>query len=182
MERVMIVGAPGSGKSTLARWLGAQTGLPVVHMDHLHWKSGWVPRPDAEKAPMVAAVEVRPAWIFEGGHSTTYDNRVARADTVIWLDLPVGLRLWRVTKRLVLQYGQRRPDMAEGCVETLGAHTWEFYRYIWQTRHSARSRVLRLLAPPPAHVQLVHLTSPGQVRRFMAGFERAGTTALEDVT
>lgn len=37
MQRVMIVGQPGSGKSTLARKLGEHTGLPVVHIDTIHW-------------------------------------------------------------------------------------------------------------------------------------------------
>jgi dephospho-CoA kinase len=36
----MIVGQPGAGKSTLARALGVATGLPVVHMDMIHWQPG----------------------------------------------------------------------------------------------------------------------------------------------
>ncbi len=47
MQRVMIVGGPGSGKSTLARRLGANTGLPVFHMDHTHWQPGWIEREDS---------------------------------------------------------------------------------------------------------------------------------------
>lgn len=42
MRRVMIVGHPGSGKSTLARAMGERTGLPVVHIDQIHWRPGWV--------------------------------------------------------------------------------------------------------------------------------------------
>lgn len=37
MERIMVIGGAGSGKSTMARWLSAQTGLPVRHLDHVHW-------------------------------------------------------------------------------------------------------------------------------------------------
>ena len=48
MERVMIIGCGGAGKSTLARQLGEVTGLPVVHLDKLFWKSGWVESSKAE--------------------------------------------------------------------------------------------------------------------------------------
>jgi adenylate kinase family enzyme len=49
MQRVMIVGQPGSGKSTLARKLGQRTGLPVIHIDTIHWQPGWVERSWDEK-------------------------------------------------------------------------------------------------------------------------------------
>ncbi len=167
MKRVMIVGGPGSGKSTLARWLGAQTGLPVHHMDHIHHLPNWEPRPMTEKHAMAHAVEAQEAWVFEGGMSSTYDTRAARADTLIWLDLPVGLRFWRVVKRLWQSYGQRRPDMAEGCVETVGAHTWEFFVWIFQTRVSQRNRIARMVAEHP-HLTVHHLRSRAEVADFMA--------------
>lgn len=52
MKRVMIVGQPGAGKSYLARAMGQKTGLPVQHMDMIHWKPGWVERDKAEKLAM----------------------------------------------------------------------------------------------------------------------------------
>lgn len=52
MQRVMIVGQPGSGKSTLARELGQRTGLPVVHIDTIHWQPGWIERSRDEKTQL----------------------------------------------------------------------------------------------------------------------------------
>jgi len=149
----------------LARWLGVRTGLAVHHMDKIHWLPGWVARPRGERREMALKVEARGSWIFEGGFSTTYDNRAARADTLIWLDLPVGVRLWRVTKRLILLYGQSRPDMPDGCAETLHRETLPFYVWIWQTRHSHRARLVRLLADHP-HLAVYHLRSAAEVRAF----------------
>jgi adenylate kinase family enzyme len=40
MRRIMIVGQPGSGKSWLAGQIGKRLGLPVHHMDHIHWQPG----------------------------------------------------------------------------------------------------------------------------------------------
>lgn len=168
MQRVMINGGPGSGKSTLARALGAATGLPVYHMDHLHWKPGWVPRPLAEKVPMAHAIEDSDRWIFEGGLSTTYDHRATRADTLIWLDLPVGLRYRRVVWRLATSYGRTRPDMTDDCPERFHGETLAFWKWIWDTRHSHRTRLLRLIGDHP-HLAVHHLTSRRAVRDFYAG-------------
>ena len=169
MKRVMIVGGPGSGKSTLARALGTATGLPVHHMDHIHWMPGWQQRPREVRREMAMEVEMGEAWIFEGGFSTTYAHRLSRADTVVWLDLPVGLRLWRVTKRLVRYWGQERPDMAFGCREGIHGETWAFYVWIWTTRASARAKLAAIFAQAPPHVRVHHLTSRAAVRSFMKG-------------
>lgn len=170
MQRVMIVGGSGSGKSTLARFLGAQTGLPVHHMDHIHWMSGWVMRERSQRKAMALQIEESPSWIFEGGFSTTYDHRAARADTLVWLDLPVALRLWRVTYRMLCYYGRQRPDMAEGCQEGLHSETAEFYRWIWRTRSSHRARLERLIQDHP-HLNAHQLRTTAEVKRFMDGFD-----------
>ncbi|MCV3272994.1 P-loop NTPase family protein [Roseobacter sinensis] len=166
MKRVMIVGGPGSGKSTLARIMGEGTGLPVHHMDHLHWLPDWQERPRADKLALAHNIETSEAWIFEGGLSATYGHRAGRADTLIWLDLPVLLRLWRVTSRMIRHYGRRRPDMAEGCVEKLHGETFEFYHYIWRTRRTHRHRLQELIDRHP-RLAVHHLRSPAEVTAFI---------------
>lgn len=83
MQRIMITGQPGSGKSTLARAIGEITRLPVVHIDTIHYRPGWVERSKAEKTVLCLEVEAGERWVFEGGHSATWENRRARADLVI---------------------------------------------------------------------------------------------------
>lgn len=168
MKRIMIVGQPGAGKSTLARGLGRRTGLPVVHIDHIHWQSGWVERDRACKTRLCHEAEAREAWIFEGGHSATWANRLARADLLIWLDLPLWLRFWRVLARTVRWYGRSRPDLPEGCNERFGRNSLEFWAFIWRTRHSSRAAMARLAAG--AGKPVVRLRSPREVRRWLEGF------------
>ncbi len=167
MQRVMICGQPGSGKSTLARIMGDRLGLPVYHMDQIHWTPGWVERPKAEKTPLVLDIIGQDAWIFEGGHSTTYPDRVARADTFIWLDLPVSLRFFRVVWRTIRDHGKVRPDMAADCPEGFHRETWAFWKWIWQTRTSARAK-LAAIADNPGHLTIHHLQSRSQVAAFIA--------------
>lgn len=171
MNRIMIVGQPGSGKSTLARALGERTGLPVVHIDKIHWQSGWVERSKAEKTRLCQEVEQRSHWIFEGGHSATWLSRLARADMLIVLDRPLPLRLWRVVSRAVRGLGRTRPDMAEGCPERLGSLP-EFIRYIWTTRNANREKMHRLAAAAPQGCEVVHLRSDKDVRAFLTHFRR----------
>ncbi|WP_370401916.1 AAA family ATPase [Sulfitobacter sp. JB4-11] len=168
MKRVMIVGGPGSGKSTLARALGRRLDLPVFHMDRIQWMAGWVSRSRDERREMALAVEAQEMWVFEGGFSTTYDNRAARADTIIWLDMPVALQMWRVTKRLFQYWGQERPDMAEGCVEGIHREILPFYRWIWRTRHTRRARVQKLIKGHGAQTRIVHLTRPDEVAALLS--------------
>jgi adenylate kinase family enzyme len=166
----MVVGQPGSGKSTFARALGLRTGLPVVHIDQIHWQAGWVERSRAEKTRLCREVEAGERWIFEGGHSATWPERVARADLLVWLDRPVGLRLWRVLWRTLAGLGRTRPDLPEGCPEQLRSLP-EFIRFIWTTRRSARAGLARLAesAPPSCHV--VRLRSDREAARFLGAIE-----------
>ena len=167
MQRIMIIGQPGSGKSTLARMLGECLGLPVFHIDHIHWQTGWVERARPDKTLLCHEIEAGDQWVFEGGHSTTWGNRLARADLLIWLDLPLPLRFYRVVKRSLRYLGQTRPDLPDGCPERLNAATLTFWRWIWDTRHSARLQMQRLAVSEAASGRLVHLKSPAEVRRWL---------------
>ncbi|MEP0940360.1 MAG: DNA topology modulation protein FlaR [Rhizobiaceae bacterium] len=144
MKRVMIIGQPGSGKSTLARKLGQYTDLPVVHIDQIHWKPGWIERGAAEKTALCQEVHQRDAWIFEGGHSQSWQQRLERCDTLIWLDFPLGLRLLRVVHRTIRDYGRTRQDLPPNCPERFNL---EFYKWIWKTRRRHREKMRRYLKP-----------------------------------
>lgn len=166
MKRVMIIGQPGSGKSTLARAVGERTGLPVVHVDHIHWMSGWVERPKSEKIALAIAEQNRDVWIFEGGLGATKEHRLERCDTLINLDFPLWLRAWRVFKRTFIHYGKTRPDLPYGCPEQF---SYEFWKWIWDTSRKNREANVRWMAKAGPDVAVYHLRSARDVRAFVAG-------------
>ncbi|WLH68701.1 AAA family ATPase [Pseudomonas sp. FP2309] len=167
MQRVMIVGQPGSGKSTLARELGLRSGLPVVHIDTIHWQPGWIERSADEKTQLCLDVEARDCWIFEGGHSATWDNRLARADLLIWIDRSATLRFLRVLRRTLFQRGQSRPELPENCPELL-MNLPEFFRFMWRTKKSAREKMQQLVATAPPACRVVCLRSNRDTGTFLA--------------
>lgn len=163
MRRVAIIGSGGAGKTTLARELGRRTGLPVVHLDGLYWRAGWVPTPREAWLERQRAVLAQECWIVDGNYGATMDLRLGAADTVIFLDTPRLTCLWRAFKRRVSYWGRTRPDMAEGCPERL---TGEFLRYIWDYPRTQRAAILRKLAQLE-NKRVVHLRGDRAVAQFL---------------
>ncbi|MEP6697056.1 MAG: TIGR03086 family metal-binding protein [Pseudonocardiales bacterium] len=177
MQRIVVAGSGGAGKSTVAREIGTRLGLPVVHLDQLFWRPGWLETPRDEWAQVVRVMTARQHWVMDGNYSGTVDVRLARADAVVLVDLPRLLCLSRVLRRWWRYRGSARPDMTPGCRERL---TWAFVRWIWMYPH--RSRPKLLAAVDQAGVPLIRLRSPGAVDRWLAtlgGNRVAGVTDID---
>jgi adenylate kinase family enzyme len=172
-RRVLVIGSGGAGKSTLAARLGARLGLPVVHLDALYWRPGWVPTPPDEWRRRVATLAAGEAWVMDGNYGGTLDLRLVACDAVVFLDLPRLVCVWRVVRRWLRYAGRPRPDMAPGCPERL---TGEFLAWVWTYPHRRRPEVLRRLAALPADRRVVVLRSRADVARFL----RALPTAAPD--
>ena len=67
-RKVLVIGPGGAGKSTLGAAIGARIGLPVVHLDALCWRPGWVPTPNDEWDRVGAELAARDAWVMDGNY------------------------------------------------------------------------------------------------------------------
>lgn len=164
MKRVLIIGSGGSGKSTLALRLQKITGLPLVHLDRMYWHPGWEKTPKDEWLAKIAEITAADEWILDGNFDGTLDERLTRADTVIFLDLPRYLCIFRVIKRRLSYRGTNRPDMSEGCNEKLDAeYLWWLVRYPHVDRRDCEIKIAR----SGQHVNVIRLRSAAEVEDFL---------------
>jgi adenylate kinase family enzyme len=164
MRRVVILGSSGAGKSTFARALGARLGVPVVHLDALFWQPGWVePEPAAFRAAVAAAI-AGDAWVTDGNFAgRSFDLRLPRADTVIFLHQPRWLCVFRILWRWLTAFGRRRPDLAEDCEENFN---WDFFLWVWQFEAKHQPRIIAAAEAYPTPV--THLRGGAAMARFLA--------------
>jgi adenylate kinase family enzyme len=164
MKRILVIGCSGGGKSTLARKLGEKLSLPVVHLDVLFWKPGWVESSYEEFRPKIAAAVAEDRWIVDGNFSRTFDIRLPRADTVIWVDQPRRVCLWRAFRRTLMQFGRNRADLAPGCPEKFDPG---FYRFIWNFKRTHDAMMEEALARDASHAQVFRLRSDAEISAFL---------------
>lgn len=101
MQKVAVFGKPGSGKSTLSKALAKVTGLPYYPLDSIVYCADGktVDRDvyDAKHNEILASQQ----WIIDGlGPIGSFYQRLAAADTLVYLDLPYATTYWLATKRL----------------------------------------------------------------------------------
>lgn len=163
MERILLIGCGGSGKSTMSRQLGALLNLPVVHLDQIFWQPGWIQLSREEFDRRLEEELRRERWIIDGNFERTLSRRLARCDTVIFLDYGRWTCLMGVLKRVLTSYGRVRPDMAAGCPEKVDL---EFLKWIWDFKKQKRPKILNQLHSC-THAQVMILKNRRQGRAFL---------------
>ncbi|KFY11059.1 hypothetical protein V492_04688 [Pseudogymnoascus sp. VKM F-4246] len=100
LERIVIVGKSGAGKSTLAAQLASRLSLHNVELDAINWQPNWTPLPTEELRERVReSISGTDKWVLDGNYKGVRDIVWGGADTLIWLDYPLWLALWRLIRR-----------------------------------------------------------------------------------
>lgn len=177
-RRIVVTGLAGSGKSTLAVALATRTGLPVIHLDLAFWQPGWVAPSETEWREKQRDVLAGDAWIADGNYHETLDLRLARADTVVVLDMP----WWLCSGRALLR-GFRMPDeLPEGCEYSAWMRfrdEWRLAVRIWRNRRSEPQREHETISGQGQHLAVRVLTSKRAVSDFLDDLD-TGRTAADD--
>lgn len=169
MERITIIGCGGAGKSTLARQLGEKLNIPVVHLDRLFWKPGWVQVTQEEFDAALQVELEKDKWIMDGNFDRTLPERIKHCDTIIYLDFSRTVCLMSVLKRVLTSYGKVRPDMGEGCPERVD---FEFLKWVWNFNKNKREKNYRLLNEVEGAETIV-LKNRRMVKRFLRYIDEA---------
>jgi hypothetical protein len=157
-------------------------GLPVHHLDDAFWRAGWVPVSDAEWTEAIRTLIARQQWIIDGnyikpdGVSQQWDElfelRVARADTIVFLDLPTRVCLYRLIARHSQQWFGRGESLLPARIRAgpggprLRLIPWEILKTAFAFRRMIRPRILRALRESGGHAQVVILSRLADVRQW----------------
>jgi adenylate kinase family enzyme len=173
VRRVSVVGTSGSGKSTVARELAAILGVPHLELDAVHHQPGWAPLPTDEFRRIVAARAAAGGWVIDGNYGRVRDLVWARADTVVWLDLPkrtvMRQVVWRTLRRVAL-----RRELWNGNRERWRNFlTWNpeqsVISWAWHKHAPDHAKYAAAAAADPAsaHLRFIRLASRRDIARFL---------------
>lgn len=170
-RRVAVLGMTAAGKSTLAKRLARLLGVPHVELDGIVHGPNWVDLSDEEFHARTAEALSGDGWVVDGNYSAVRDLTIGQAETVVWLDYPIIVPLWRVFPRTVRRI-IRREELWNGNRETWrGALFGRDSLIVWILKmHHTRRREFTALfsAPEHAHRTLVRLRSPRATARWLA--------------
>jgi adenylate kinase family enzyme len=171
---VIVIGNTSSGKSTLAATLAQALGVPWVELDALHWEPGWTEAPNDVFRARVAEATAGDGWVIAGNYFTqTQELTWPRAETVVYLDHPLPLVLWRVLARSWRRWRSREVLWGTN-TESFWKHlsSWEDSLLVWavRTHDKHRRRWPELVTDPRwAHVRFVRLCSQRETDRWLVG-------------
>jgi adenylate kinase family enzyme len=170
IRRILVKGASGAGKSTLGLHLAEHLGLPLVELDALHHRPNWAAASPSElRDSVLAALDDGRGWIVDGN----YDSKLGtllwdRAELIVWLDLPLPIKLTRLAHRTARRI-LRHEALWNGNQESLKSALWGADAlFPWTVRTHFRHRrewPQRLVGRP-----FVRLRSAREVKAWLSDF------------
>ena len=165
MDKIIVIGCGGAGKSTFSRKLSNLLDIPVYHLDKLFWNKGWIETPQKEFNKKIKKVISKDKWIIDGNYIKTIDIRAKDADTIIFINMPTYICLYRIFKRRFMYRGKSRPDMADGCPEGIDI---EFFKWVLSYNKKIRPEILKKLSLYKEK-NIVVLNGRKEVKKFLEG-------------
>jgi adenylate kinase family enzyme len=181
MRRVSVVGGSCSGKTTFGRSLAEILRVPFVELDALNWQANWTMTDERVFQDAVRRDTAGDAWVVDGNYNGRGARQIvwARADTVVWLDLPLLLtlrRMWTRTNDRI----RRKEALWGGNQETIrntffardSLFLWALTTHRRQRKHYERQMTL----PENRHIDFHRLRSPREIEGWLDA-QRAGAPA-----
>jgi len=172
-QRILVLGRTGSGKTTLARELAAAIGVPHVELDALYFGPDFSTAPLSVLRERTSAAIAGDRWVTDGNKSAVRDLVWPRADTVVWLDYPFVVSLWRLGKRALWRTSVLKAQAAEGGGKTgLPRQLLSAAKGVLtalRSHQGQRREYPRMFAEQEnQHLAVVRLRSPRATRRWLA--------------
>jgi adenylate kinase family enzyme len=167
VKRVAVLAsASGSGKTTFARTLAEKLGVAFVELDALNHGPGWSEATPEELRAKVVPIVATDSWVIDGAYRGKLGDLVLqRADTVVWLDLPMRVWFPRLLRRTLGRI-VRKERLWAGNQETLRNVFFSRDSLLVFTLRNYRRRQ-RVYPEQLGRFNLVRLGSSLEVERFL---------------
>ena len=178
MKRIAIVGCSGVGKSTLSGNLSSLLNLPVIELDSYFHQPNWTPtETEVFRREVFVAIESAEAssggWISDGNYNSNGGGDVqARADTILWLDLPRRAVMSRVIRRTLFRVVTRQELWNGNRERWANLFKWKpednIIRWSW-TQHANYRRQYseKISSGEWSHAKVYRLHSASEVAAFV---------------
>ena len=165
MKKVAVFGNTGGGKSTLSKRLSQITGLPLHVLDKVKYQSGGteVPPEDYKRAHQQILATDR--WIIDGfGCMETLWLRLEEADSLVYVDLPLYVHFWWVTKRLITGYF--KPPAGWPSKSPILKSSINSYRVLWLCHKYLTPKYPEYIEQAQSIKSVYHIRSTKQISQF----------------
>jgi adenylate kinase family enzyme len=170
IRRVSVVGSSGSGKTTFAIRLAARLGVPHIELDAIYWGPNWTPLDAGTFTARVQEAIAAEAWVCDGNYSTVRPIVLERADTVVWLDLPLRTCLGRMLRRAAVRirsgeelWGGNRESWRDVFIGREALFWW----LTTQHRRKRRDYAARFAAPEARHLLVLRFTTSAAAEAWL---------------
>jgi adenylate kinase family enzyme len=174
-DRWVVLGISGAGKSTLARALAQARAVPHVELDALYWGPQWTPTEQPVLRERAAAAVRAAAWVVDGNYSSLRDIVWPRATTLVWLNYPFRVVLWRVFLRCIRRIALREV-LWHGNRESFTRTFCSRESILWWvvTAYHRRQREFAQLKASGAfpHLTWIELRRPAQAKALLDAVRR----------
>lgn len=177
MRRVSVVGNSGSGKTTLGKALADGLGVPFLELDSLAHQPNWQRLPEPEFVARVSDVIATDGWVIDGNYQAVQPRVWARADTVVWFDLPRSTVMRQVITR-TLRRGLFRQELWNGNRERLSNFfrtdpEESVIRWAWTRHDTYRTRYREAATDPStAHLTFIRIASRADARSLLTTLDQ----------
>jgi adenylate kinase family enzyme len=166
MRKIAVFGNAGGGKSTLAKRLADITRLPLYPLDSIQYRAGGGKVPHEEYLKAHADLLRKDEWIIDGfGCVASAWDRFSKADTLVYIDLPLITHHWWVTKRLIKGLFVTPEGWPEN--SPMWRSTMSSYKVLWLCHRRLTPKYRQLVTDVVASKRVHHLKSPAEMTAFL---------------
>jgi adenylate kinase family enzyme len=170
MKKIAVFGNAGGGKSTLSRRLSEATGLPLHVLDKIKYQSGGVETPQEDYKHIHQEILATDEWIIDGfGCMETLWVRLDKADTLVFVDLPIYVHFWWVTKRMITGYFS--PPLGWPEKSPILKSSMNSYRALWLCYKYLTPRYRQYVKQAQHTKNVYHIQSVEQISQFFRSIE-----------